>query len=116
MKKNVIALITGVILFSSLSLNGQTKTSKKHQKGVPVFSHFIYQGNDRVYKENPLKADEFYSPILQRCYPDPSITRKGDDYYLVNSSFAFFREYQSFIVKTWLIGHKSEMFWKGRLN
>ena len=27
---------------------------------------------------------------MQGCYPDPSITRKGDDYYLVNSSFAFF--------------------------
>ncbi|BES60904.1 glycoside hydrolase family 43 protein [Dysgonomonas capnocytophagoides] len=51
---------------------------------------FTYQGNDQVYKDNPLKADEFYTPILQGCYPDPSITRKGDDYYLVNSSFAFF--------------------------
>ena len=28
--------------------------------------------------------------ILQGCYPDPSITRKGNDYYLVCSSFAMF--------------------------
>lgn len=55
-----------------------------------VFSDFIYKGNDKIYTENPLKADEFYSPILQGCYPDPSITRKGNDYYLVNSSFSMF--------------------------
>jgi len=34
--------------------------------------------------------DEFYNPVLQGCYPDPAITRKGDDYYLVCSSFAMF--------------------------
>ncbi|WP_312389207.1 glycoside hydrolase family 43 protein [Chryseobacterium sp.] len=55
-----------------------------------VFSDFTYKGNDKIYRENPLKEDEFYSPILQGCYPDPSITRKGNDYYLVNSSFAMF--------------------------
>jgi len=57
---------------------------------IPLFSQFVYTGQDDVYKNNPLKADECYIPILQGCYPDPSITRKGDDYYLVNSSFAFF--------------------------
>ncbi|GHE35218.1 glycoside hydrolase 43 family protein [Sphingobacterium griseoflavum] len=56
----------------------------------PLFSHFNYVGNDTVYNANPLSQDAFYSPILQGCYPDPSITRKGEDYYLVNSSFAMF--------------------------
>lgn len=55
-----------------------------------VFSDFTYKGNDKIYAENRLEEDEFYSPILQGCYPDPSITRKGNDYYLVNSSFAMF--------------------------
>jgi alpha-N-arabinofuranosidase len=55
-----------------------------------VFSDFTYKGNDKIYAENPLREDEFYSPILQGCYPDPSITRKGNDYYLVNSSFSMF--------------------------
>lgn len=54
----------------------------------PVFSQFSYQGNDRIYESNPLKEGEFYSPVLQGCYPDPSITRKGNDYYLINSSFS----------------------------
>lgn len=59
-------------------------------KSAPLFSQFIYKGNDQIYREKPLTKEEFYSPILQGCYPDPSITRKGDDYFLVNSSFTFF--------------------------
>ncbi|MFN8381540.1 MAG: glycoside hydrolase family 43 protein [Anaerolineales bacterium] len=33
---------------------------------------------------------EFLNPILSGCYPDPSICRVGDDYYLVTSSFEYF--------------------------
>lgn len=55
----------------------------------PVFHSFEYKGNDAYYSDNPLKSDEFYSPILQGCYPDPSICKKGKNYYLVCSSFAF---------------------------
>ena len=36
------------------------------------------------------QAGEFRNPILAGYYPDPSVTRVGDDYYLVNSSFAHF--------------------------
>jgi xylan 1,4-beta-xylosidase len=32
----------------------------------------------------------FRNPILPGCYPDPSICRVDDDYYLVNSSFEYF--------------------------
>ncbi len=59
------------------------------QKNVPVFSRVVCEGND-VYNENLLESDEFYKPILQGAYPDPAITRKGDDYYLVASSLAMF--------------------------
>ncbi len=59
-------------------------------KNDPVFTKVVYQGNDQVYNNYPLEDDEFYNPILQGCYPDPAITRKGDDYYLVCSSFAMF--------------------------
>lgn len=53
-----------------------------------MFSEFVYSGNDKIYEDHPLAGDEFYNPILQGCYPDPAITRKGDDYYMVCSSFA----------------------------
>ncbi|HRI23915.1 MAG TPA: glycoside hydrolase family 43 protein [Ferruginibacter sp.] len=32
----------------------------------------------------------YTNPVLAGFYPDPSICRAGDDYYLVNSSFAYF--------------------------
>ena len=32
----------------------------------------------------------YENPILPGFYPDPSICRVGEDYYLVNSSFEFF--------------------------
>ncbi|WP_343686072.1 glycoside hydrolase family 43 protein [Chryseobacterium gleum] len=76
--RNKTHVIAVAALLSISNLSAQT------------FSDFNYRGNDKIYNDNPLKPDEFYSPILQGCYPDPSITKKGDDYYLVNSSFSMF--------------------------
>lgn len=33
---------------------------------------------------------KFTNPVVKGCYPDPSICRVGNDFYLVNSSFEFF--------------------------
>ena len=79
-----------VFLLSALTaLSANAQGSKKiKEKDMPAFTQFTYTGNDRIYNDNPLKEGEFYTPVLQGCYPDPSITRKGNDYYLVNSSFA----------------------------
>ena len=33
---------------------------------------------------------EYINPIISGFYPDPSICRVGDDFYLVNSSFEVF--------------------------
>lgn len=76
--RNKTHVLAAAALFSVTTISAQT------------FSDFTYHGNDKIYNDNPLKPDEFYSPILQGCYPDPSITRKGEDYYLVNSSFSMF--------------------------
>jgi len=45
-----------------------------------------------VSKRNSFAQSEqmFANPILAGFYPDPSICRVGDDYYLVNSTFSFF--------------------------
>ncbi len=32
----------------------------------------------------------YKNPVIPGFYPDPSICRKGEDYYLVNSSFEYF--------------------------
>ena len=57
---------------------------------APVaFDWFEYTGRDTAFA-SPLPAGSFRNPILAGFYPDPSICRVGDDYYLVNSTFAYF--------------------------
>lgn len=56
----------------------------------PRFDWFEYSGQDTVFSELSPAEDEYLNPIVKGFYPDPSITRAGDDYYLVNSSFAYF--------------------------
>ncbi len=54
-----------------------------------AFDSFTYTGRDPAF-EAPLPAGHFRNPILAGYYPDPSICRVGDDYYLINSTFAHF--------------------------
>nr|WP_294898803.1 glycoside hydrolase family 43 protein [uncultured Pedobacter sp.] len=84
----LLATLSFVLFVACSLLNNNVVAQGKSVS--PKFTDFIYTGDDQIYKEQPLKSDEFYTPILQGCYPDPSITRKGDDYYLVTSSFAMF--------------------------
>jgi alpha-N-arabinofuranosidase len=52
------------------------------------FDRFTYDGRSQeVVQTGP---GEFRNPILSGYYPDPSVTRVGDDYYLINSSFTNF--------------------------
>jgi len=53
------------------------------------FDWFEYSGRDAVF-ETPLDEKNYRNPILTGFYPDPSIVQVGDDYYLVNSTFAYF--------------------------
>ncbi|MFO7657733.1 MAG: glycoside hydrolase family 43 protein [Bacteroidales bacterium] len=83
-KPHIIFLSVLLALLVGAEANGQRRTSKN----TPVFSQFVYEGDDQIYKDYPLADDEFYSPVLQGCYPDPSVVRRGDDFFMVNSSFA----------------------------
>ena len=56
----------------------------------PAFNWFVYEGHDSVYANIKPTATEYLNPVLAGFYPDPSITRVGDDYYLVNSTFTYF--------------------------
>lgn len=87
MRPMSLMILIGILIFTPFK---DIKAQQKNKTAHPIFSNYTYQGDDKVYKDYPLKADEFYNPILQGCYPDPSITRKGDDYFLVASSFAMF--------------------------
>ena len=39
--------------------------------------------------------EKFSNPIIRGGYPDPSITKVGDTFYLVNSSFEYFPDYKT---------------------
>lgn len=54
-----------------------------------VFDWFEYKGEDPTLTRK-LGPGEYHNPILAGFYPDPSLCRVGDDYYLVNSTFAYF--------------------------
>ena len=74
------SLVTAALLGIAAAASAESPT---------VFDWFEYTGNDAIYSA-PLPAGSFHNPILAGYYPDPSVTRAGDKYYLVNSTFAHF--------------------------
>ncbi|MCL7986686.1 glycoside hydrolase family 43 protein [Sphingobacterium sp. lm-10] len=90
MIKKLKNISSALLYASSVFLFGACQQDAATSGTEALFSNFNYTGNDAVYDNYPLPEGQFYSPILQGCYPDPSITRKGEDYYLVNSSFVMF--------------------------
>ena len=55
-----------------------------------AFSYFSYKGDDARFNKTYDPARQYLNPIIAGFAPDPSICRKGDTYYMVNSSFSFF--------------------------
>ncbi len=55
-----------------------------------TFSEFKYSGEDERFEKDYDSARQYLNPILAGFYPDPSICRVGNTYYIVNSSFSFF--------------------------
>src|SRR5476651_2643722 len=53
------------------------------------FDWFEYRGHDAVF-DRPLPAGSYRNPVLAGFYPDPSVTRAGKRFYLVNSTFTYF--------------------------
>lgn len=54
------------------------------------YTYFRYAGNDARFQQPCEAQTQYVNPILAGFYPDPSICRVGDTFYLVNSSFSFF--------------------------
>lgn len=53
-----------------------------------TFHWFDYQGRDPVFTE-PLGRGQYQNPLAAGFFPDPSITRRGADFYMAVSSFAY---------------------------
>lgn len=52
------------------------------------FEHFSYEGRDRVFEAEG-NSHTYINPVVAGFFPDPSVVRVGDDYYMTHSSFAY---------------------------
>lgn len=83
------AIIRRVVLLAmALALGGCEKAAPVALPAA-AFDWFEYSGDDAWF-EQPAEPGEYRNPVLAGFYPDPSITRVGDEYFLVNSSFAWY--------------------------
>ncbi|MFA5256714.1 MAG: glycosyl hydrolase family 8 [Opitutales bacterium] len=85
-----------IYMFGLLEAGGRFRVYAPEDKTDPVsperpveFLNFTYSGDDPWFSL-PATDGEYRNPILPGFRPDPSICRVGDDYYLVNSSFAYY--------------------------
>lgn len=75
-------VIAGLLIFASCLMAAEAPDTSAWVK----FDTFIYSGKAVVTPN----AGEYANPIVAGFYPDPSICRVGEDYYLVNSAFNYF--------------------------
>ena len=54
-----------------------------------LFDWFEYRGHDAAF-ERPLPPGHYRNPVLAGFHPDPAVTRAGDKFYLVTSTFTYF--------------------------
>ncbi|MGQ7944208.1 glycoside hydrolase family 43 protein [Flavobacterium sp. WC2509] len=86
LKNVVIALMITVTPCKIIS----QKKEIESQSNYASFDWFDYKGKDDAYANVSKSYNEYFNPILAGFYPDPSICRVGNKFYLVNSSFCYF--------------------------
>ncbi len=74
------------LLFAAVSIGSAGSVSAAERNAV--FNFFRYEGKD-VLPCGP-DASGYRNPVLAGFYPDPSICRRGDDYFMVTSTFSYF--------------------------
>lgn len=89
MIKKLLMLTLCLGCLVACSPTSRTSEVKESNSNTAYFSWFDYAGDDEVFKQ-PLADDQYRNPILAGYYPDPSVVRVGEDYYMVNSTFGFF--------------------------
>jgi len=81
--KILLGAFVAFIITSSFANDGQKEQSAQ-------FEYFKYEGKDTWFDKQIDRTSQYMNPIISGYYPDPSICRKGDTYYLVNSTFGYF--------------------------
>ncbi len=99
-------LLSGTAVFATLAIAPAAQAEpvpylqlKGHKavKAMPVpmatdqatFTDTFYTSTTDIL-EHPFGKPVYENPVLPGFYPDPSIVRVGADYYLINSSFAYY--------------------------
>lgn len=79
-----ITYIYASLLLSLLACKNSANTPSA------LFREAVYSGHDTRFDKEIDPENQYFNPILSGFYPDPSICRKGEDYFLVHSSFAYY--------------------------
>ena len=90
-----IKYLSYTLLFITLNLCFSCKSKAEIEnindyEDYAAFEWFKYKGKDEVFNTLEKSENEYYNPILAGFYPDPSICRAGNEYYLITSSFSYF--------------------------
>lgn len=80
-RRTLLLLVATLVLAGTHPALAQTREAR--------FDSFTYEGADPA-TSGPLATGRYRNPILTGFYPDPSVTRVGDDFYLVTSTFSYF--------------------------
>lgn len=88
MNPKLLLSLIGAALFTQIA-PAAASGAPAADDGKAHFGWLDYEGHDAVF-DPPLGKDEYRNPVLSGFYPDPSVVRVGDDYYLINSTFAFY--------------------------
>ncbi|MDR3286685.1 MAG: family 43 glycosylhydrolase [Prevotellaceae bacterium] len=87
MKILKIAMITSLTF--TVAFNVISCKKSDNNAAEATFNYFEYKGCDSTFAAVDALR-EYQNPVLSGFYPDPGICRKGNDYYLVTSSFAYY--------------------------
>lgn len=90
-----VKVILNIMLLGFLSVSFSCKEKVENKSTLQLkdyveFDWFHYEGKDEIFKTIEKSENQYYNPILAGFYPDPSICRAGDNYYLITSSFTYF--------------------------
>ncbi len=85
-KNNILFVLYLVAYMNAVAQN----TGSNSQTNKAYFDYFEYRGNDSGFKKKINPTKQYFNPVIAGFYPDPSVCRKGNDYYLVNSSFSYY--------------------------
>ena len=81
-----IATFRRIVPMLSLLLAAACRTTPA---GEARFTRFAYAGHDARFERSIDPRNAYLNPVLCGFNSDPSVCRKGGDYFLVTSSFTF---------------------------